>query len=192
LIKYIPVISAGLLIILLGGCVDLPGSDPTEVNRFALLGPQGSCSHGKHALALSIVSVGSGLENDRVAQLNEQTGELTYLKGLRWAQSLGSMLEQRMAADLECAGFIVQTGHHSRLGRSQLLCEVRALNLVTAVSVNKADVAISCLYQESNSLPERALIESARVPLEHWSKKEAMRGLSQAYQQTFQSLVQEL
>jgi ABC-type uncharacterized transport system auxiliary subunit len=177
-----------LVLCLLQGCVSLPGSDTPAPARYTLQGPVQACTPGACVLALGVVQVAAGLDTDRIARVQVATGEFTYLRDLRWVDSAGSMLEQRLAADLECRGIAVQTGHRTRSGQSQLLCELRALNLLEAREGDVAEVALSCVYRGGDGGPEQVLLQSARVPLEHWSGTAAVQALSAAYAEVFDGL----
>ncbi len=172
----------------LGGCLSLPGSDSAAPARYMLQGPGGSCVPAQRSLLLDVTSVGAGLDTDRIAQLQESTGEVTWLKDVRWVRSAGAMLEDRLASDLECRGFAVQTGHRVRSGGSQLQCELRALNLVERADGREARIALSCLYRGGDEAPESALLESARAPLARWSADAAVGAFNAAYADVFDSL----
>jgi ABC-type uncharacterized transport system auxiliary subunit len=180
-----------LLIVLLaalsGGCLTLPGSDTPTPNRYALQGPAQACVAGERAIAVSVVQVAAGLDTDRIARVRESTGEFNYLRDLRWVDSAGAMMEQRLAADLECRGFVVQTGHRTRAGQSELLCELRALQLQDTGESNQAVVALSCMYRGDKGA-ERALVESAREPLARWNATAAVQALGVAYAAVFENL----
>jgi len=177
-----------LVLYLLQGCVTVPGSDAQAPARYTLQGPVQACTPGGCILALSVVQVAAGLDTDRIARVQVATGEFTYLRDLRWVDSAGSMLEQRLAADLECRGIAVQTGHRARAGQSQLLCELRALNLLEGKEGNVAEVALSCVYRGGDGGPDQVLLQSARVPLDHWNSTAAVQALSTAYAEVFDGL----
>lgn len=177
---------------LLDGCVSIGGSDDAPTSRFMLQGAEKSCQPGDRALVLSINKVGSGLNNDRVARLETASGEMTYLKGVRWIDNVGQMVEQRLATDLECAGYTVQTGHRSRAGHDHLACEVRALNLLHGGGTDQAAAGLSCLYFNSASATETALTSSSRVTISRWNSAQAMAALSSAYDKVFHELISDL
>jgi ABC-type uncharacterized transport system auxiliary subunit len=176
-----------LVTILMGGCLALPGSEGNTPSRFALQGPDQSCVAGSRALAVSIGQVGAGLNNDRIAQIQQATGEFSYLRDVRWVDSAGSMMEQRLASDMECRGFVVQTGHRTRAGQSELLCELRALELQETRDGNQAVVTLSCTFW-GNGGADRALVESAAEPLSKWSATAAVQALGTAYAAVFENL----
>jgi ABC-type uncharacterized transport system auxiliary subunit len=176
-----------LLAALLGGCFTLPGSEAETPTRYALQGPAHDCVGGNRSIAVSIVRVASGLDTDRIARLREPTGEFSYLRNLRWVDSAGAMVEQRLATDLECRGFVVQTGHRTRTGQGELLCELRALEVRETGQDNTAVVALSCTYQDKDGA-ERALVESAQRPLAHWNATAAVQALGVAYGAVFDKL----
>ena len=172
----------------LGGCFSLPGSDGPAPGRYALQGPAQTCAPGEHGMAVRVVQVAAGLDTDRIARVQESTGEFSYLRDLRWVDGAGTMVEQRLAADLECRGFVVQTGHRTRTGRSQLLCELRSLELRETAAGNQAVVALSCIYRGEEGA-ELALVESAREPLARWSGTAAVQALDAAYAKVFADLL---
>ncbi len=171
------------LIGLLPACMTLPGSDAPTVSRYLLSGPERSCDVGGEPLALSVVSVNAGLDNDRVARRNANSGELTYLGGVRWADEVGPLLEQRLAQDLECAGFAVQSGHHHKLGQRQLVCEVRAFNLVEN-GADSAEVYLSCLYYRGKN-DDVSLVIRQTADLDRWNADAAVAAISEAYARVF-------
>jgi ABC-type uncharacterized transport system auxiliary subunit len=176
-----------LVTILMGGCLALPGSEGNTPSRFALQGPDQSCVAGNRALAVSIGQVAAGLNNDRIARIHEATGEFSYLRDVRWVDSAGSMMEQRLASDMECRGFVVQTGHRTRAGQSELLCELRALELQETRDGNQAVVTLSCTFW-GNGGAGQALVESAAEPLSRWSATAAVQALGTAYAAVFENL----
>lgn len=173
-------LSALFSMLLLSSCMSLPGSESPLARQYLLQAEDASCTASSKILHLSVVKVAAGLDTDRIARMNRDTGEMDYLQGVRWVEEVGSMLEQRLAADLECRGFAVQTGHRTRLEHAQLQCEVRALNLVSTGSQDEAEVGLSCLYYRPG-IEDSALIATAAVPLQRWSVKQAMTALSAAY-----------
>lgn len=177
-----------LLALLLAACVNLPGSDASAPVRYRLQGPDQPCVPAQRSLALRVVQVAAGLDSDRIAQVRSDTGAFSYLGDRRWVSAAGTMVEQRLAADLECRGIAVQTGHRVPAGTSQLLCELRALNLVESPQGRTAEVALSCTYRASGDAPGRALLPSARVPLETWSAAAAMGAFNAAYRDVFDDL----
>ena len=134
-----------------------------------------------------VVQVAAGLDTDRIARVQESTGEFNYLRDLRWVDSAGAMMEQRLAADLECRGFVVQTGHRTRVGQRELLCELRALQLQDIGESNQAAVALSCIYRGGEGA-ERALVESARAPIGRWNATAAVQALGVAYAAVFEKI----
>lgn len=191
-IRKFPTVLLSLSVLLAAGCVSLPGENSAAPARYTLQGIGQDCTRGTRILALSVVRVASGLDSDRVAIRNPSNGEYTYLKGVRWVDSAGAMLEQRMASDLECRGFVVQTGHRARSGQGQLLCELRSLNLLRGEGITEAEVSLSCIYHQSSTQQERALLDSARVPMRGWTAPLAIEALSEAYRKTILNLVQKL
>lgn len=182
--KLLIVLLAGLL----SGCFTLPGSEANTPTRYALQGPAQACVAGDRTIAVSIVRVAAGLDTDRIARLHEPTGEFSYLRDLRWVDSAGAMVGQRLATDLECRGFVVKTGHRTRTGLSELLCELRALEVRETDAGNQAVVALSCTYQDTDGA-ERALVESAQMPLARWNATAVVQALGVAYGAVFDKLL---
>ena len=188
-------IASGLTLLLLSGCVELPGADTGTVTRYALRSANsgaGSCDPPTTTLNLSVIKVNAGLETDRIARRDDLTGEITYLKQVRWIDTVGVMTGQRLAADLECRGYTVITSHHRRLSSDQLVCEVRALNLVAGAGGDKADVGLSCVYHKAGSRVELALKSRHQSPLRSWRADDAVAAASDAYRQVFAELLTEL
>jgi ABC-type uncharacterized transport system auxiliary subunit len=139
-----------------------------------------------------VIKVNAGLGTDRIARRDDLTGEITYLKQVRWTDTLGLMLEQRLAADLECRGYTVITSHHRRLSSDQLVCEVRALNLVTGAGGDSAEVGLSCVYFTAETGKELALKSHHQSQLRSWRADDAVAAASDAYRQVFAELLTEL
>ena len=177
-----------LLSIALSACVTLPGSDSPSTARYLLRDAGGDCQPPTTALSLSVVQASAGLETERIARRNTETGEVTYLAGVRWADQLPSLLEQQMARDLECRGHAVMTGHHRTLGQSRLICEVRAFNLVKDGG-NQAEAWLSCMYYPAGAEP-RALVSRHSAALSNWSADSAVAALSTAYGSVIEDIEQ--
>ncbi len=171
---------------LLTACMTLPGSDTPAASRYLLVSTAQDCEPGGEAISLSIAGVNAGLDNDRIARLDATTGELSYLKDVRWADELGLMLKQQLAGDLECRGFTVMSGHRHKLGQPRLLCEVRAFNLLRD-GRDLGDVAFSCVLSQAEG--ERSIITRHSVPLERWNADAAVAALSQAYGEVVDDLI---
>lgn len=178
---------ASLAVSLLSACMTLPGSGATPAGRYMLQGNDASCSGGDRPLSLTVTTVGAGLDSDRIARRNADSGEFSYLKGERWIEPTDSLVEQRLAADLECNGYTVITSHHRMLKQDQLVCEVRALNLLQSGGQNQAEVALSCVLFAVGSEPLSLRVEQS-AKLERWSTGAAITALSKAYQQAFSEL----
>ena len=174
--------------VLLSACVSLPGEDADPATRYMLQGPGQQCSAAGKPLALSIIKVSSGLDTDRVARRNASSGEMTYLQGVRWVERVGGMMEQRLAMDLECAGYAVITSHHSHLDNDKLVCEVRALNLVQAGGADTADVSLSCVQFRAHGKTQNTILVSRSSPLRSWSANNAMTAMSRSYATVFKDL----
>ena len=172
---------------LLSACMTLPGSDSPTVSRYLISGPDRSCESGGEPLSLSVVNVNAGLDNDRIARRDANSGEITYLKDVRWADQLGPLLEQQMAKDLECAGFAVLSGHHHRLGQKQMICEARAFNLVQN-GRDAAEVYLSCLFYRGKD-DQVSLVIKQTADLDRWNADAAVAALSAAYASAMDELI---
>ena len=182
--------STGLLALaFLSGCVSLPGSDAPATSRYTLLGPGQACGEGRETLVLSVPRAGVGLDTERIARRNANTGEITYLKDVRWADQAASVMEQRMVQDLECHGFTVLSSHHQRLGQQKLVCEIRALNLVEYDNRDEAEVGLSCLLYRTGDQADLPIVSNHRSPLRDWSANSAVAAMSSAYQSVLADLV---
>ena len=171
----------------MSGCLALPGSEGKTPSRFTLQGPAQPCVAGNRALSVSIGQVAAGLNNDRIARIQQDTGEFSYLRDVRWVDSAGAMMAQRLASDLECRGFVVHTGHRTGAGQSELLCELRNLELQETNQGNQAAVTLSCTFLAADGAGQ-ALVESATKPLSRWSATAAVQALGAAYREVFESL----
>ena len=173
-----------LPVLALSACMTLPGSDEPASKRYLLMKPARSCQPGDTPLSVSIASMNAGLVTDRIALIDGKTGELRYLQGARWAVQANELLEQRLAEDLECAGFTVQSGHYQSLGQRRLVCEVRALQLSNR---DTAEVALSCIDSAKNN--QQSMVSRHTQPVPSWSADAAVRALSQAYAATLEDLL---
>jgi ABC-type uncharacterized transport system auxiliary subunit len=177
--------------LLVAGCVSLPGlpgSDKVPPRRYLLQPAVDQCTAGDRAISLSIVKVGAGLNTDRVARRDARTGAFTFLKDVRWVDRTAAMLEQRLAEDLECRGFVVVTSHHSRLDHDQLVCEARAMNLVADAGRDRAEVSLSCLlFRDAAS--ELAIQAAGSSDLSSWSADAAANAMSSAYRRAFEEML---
>ncbi|MCZ6831027.1 MAG: ABC-type transport auxiliary lipoprotein family protein [Gammaproteobacteria bacterium] len=167
--------------LLLAACVSLPGEDAEPADRYMLKGPEPNCASGGPPLILSIIKVSSGLNTDRIARRDAATGQFTYLQGVRWVDRIGSMLEQRLAKDLECKGYSVITSHHAQLNNDQLVCEVRALNLVQSSGNNSAEVSLSCVKFNNRGKQQDTILSSHTSPLRSWGINDAMTAMAESY-----------
>ncbi len=173
--------SAALLAIStsLVACMNLPGSDAPASKRYLLKAAMTQCETGDTKLSMSVAGMNAGLDSNRIALHNAASDELSYLRGARWAAQADVLLEQRMADDLECAGYSVQTGHHQSLGQRRLVCEVRAFSLVRSIEGDRAEVALSCVDSEGRN--NRSSVARSSVALDSWSSDAAVAALGQAY-----------
>ena len=188
MIKYLALATC----LFLSACVSLPGEDEEPAARYMLNGPDQDCSSEGKPLILSIIKVSSGLDSERIATRDASTGQFTYLQGVRWVDRSGIMLEQRLAKDLECKGFSVITSHHAQLNNNQLVCEVRALNLVQSSDGNRAEVALSCIKFHSHGKKQDAIMASHSTPLRSWGINEAMDAMAESYARVLEELTSKL
>jgi ABC-type uncharacterized transport system auxiliary subunit len=170
--------------------MSLPGADTPPTSRFLLQAGPGECVPGTQPLSLSIVRASAGLESDRIASRDADSGELTYLADVRWAERLPRLLEQQLAKDLECRGHAVVTGHHRSLGQPRLACEVRAFNLVKGGD-NHAEAWLSCIYRAHGG-DEQVIVSRHTGKLQRWSAESAVAALSSAYRAVLDDMVAEL
>jgi uncharacterized lipoprotein YmbA len=169
--------------------MNLPGSDTPPTSRYLLTGQQQRCETGAEALSLSVVSVSAGLDNDRIARRDAASGELSYLKGVRWADQLGPLLEQQLAGDLECRGFTVMSGHHHKLGQARLICEVRAFNLLRDGG-DRAEAWLSCVLARGDE--DRSVVSRHSTQLARWRADDAVAALSEAYRAVLNDIAEGL
>ena len=179
-----------VLALCLGGCMTLPGADLPTTSRYTLMGPEASCEAGSgNTLVLSVARVNAGLDTERIARRNAGTGEIAYLKDVRWADQAGTLVEQRLAQDLECRGLTVLSSHHHKLGQRQLICEVRALNLVEHSNRDEAEVGLSCLLYRTGGDPDKPFVSTHTSTLTNWSATSAVAAVSRAYQAVLADLL---
>jgi ABC-type uncharacterized transport system auxiliary subunit len=185
-------LSLALVTGLLAGCMALPGSDVPAASRYMLKGPETACEAATQSarapLLLSVPRVSVGLDTDRIARRSSETGEIAYLRGARWADSVDTLVSQRLARDLECEGFTVLSSHHHKLGQQQLVCEVRALNLVESGGRNEAEVGLSCLLYRPGA-EDRSVVTNHRRSVGQWSVRSAVAATSEAYQAVLADLI---
>lgn len=170
----------------LSACVTLPGSDSPSTARYLLRDANSDCRSPAEPLALSVVRAGAGLDTDRIARRDSESGEVTYLAGVRWADQLPGLLEQQMARDLECGGYAIMTGHHRTMAQSRLVCELRAFNLV-ANGGNRAEAWLSCMYYPRGA-QARAVVSRHSAALADWSADSAVAALNAAYGEVIEDI----
>ncbi len=183
--------TAGLFLFL-SACVSLPGEDAEPAARYMLKGPEHNCVAAGPPLLLSIIKVASGLDTDRIARRDTATGQFTYLQGVRWVDRSGGMLEQRLASDLECKGYTVITSHHAQLRNRQLVCEVRALNLVQSRGSDSAEVTLSCVLFDDARKQQDTILASHSSPLRRWGINDAMVAMAESYAQVLEDVSSQL
>jgi ABC-type uncharacterized transport system auxiliary subunit len=169
-------------------CVSLPGENATAAAQYMLKGPAMDCRDDGQPLALRVIKVSAGLDSDRIARRDQGSGQFTYLRGVRWVDSAGAMLEQRLAGDLECKGFSVITSHHTQLNNDQLVCEVRALNLTASGGTDSADVALSCVLFKSGKRQQETILTSHSSTLRSWAIDDAMDAMANSYAKVLEDL----
>jgi ABC-type uncharacterized transport system auxiliary subunit len=173
---------------LLSACVTLPGEGIEPADRYMLNAPQQQCVSDGRPLILSVIKVSSGLDSDRIARRDAATGKFTYLQGVRWVDRSGPMLEQRLARDLECRGYSVVTSHHAQANNAQLVCEVRALNLLQAAGSDSAEVALSCVRFNAAGQQQDSILSSHTTPLRSWEIGDAMSAMAESYAQVLRDV----
>jgi ABC-type uncharacterized transport system auxiliary subunit len=173
---------------LLPACVTLPGEGIEPAERYMLNAPQQTCIGDGTPLILSVIKVSSGLDSDRIARRDAATGKFTYLQGVRWVDRSGPMLEQRLARDLECQGYSVVTSHHAQSNNAQLVCEVRALNLLQAAGSDSAEVALSCVRFNATGQQQDSILSSHTTPLRSWEIGDAMSAMVESYAQVLRDV----
>lgn len=176
----------------LAGCVSLPGSDSVPSARYTLNPAAENCVPGGAPLGLSISKLGAGLDSDRIARREAGSGEITYLGNVRWVERTDQMLEQRLAADLECRGHTIITSHHNTLSHDQLVCEVRDFNLVANGSRNAAEVALSCVLFVASGDGDVNIRSYHSTPLSRWSADSATAALSTSYKLVLEDIAANL
>jgi ABC-type uncharacterized transport system auxiliary subunit len=180
-----------LLLTITSGCVSLPDGDTTTDKHYAVLPASGSCQHDSPGtLSIGISRVAAGLDSNRVASISASSGELVYIKDMRWATDTHTLLEQRLAADLENAGFSVITGHHKLSSTPELNCEIRQFNLVKNNGYS-AQVALSCVLYDPKQKGYQALQAAASTSLSQLSGDTVAHAISASYSEAFNQLCRE-
>lgn len=174
------------------GCVSLPEGSGTVAKHYSVLPADSSCKTGSpDTINIGISRVGAGLDSDRVASISASSGELVYIKDMRWATATQALLEQRIAADLESAGFSVTTSHHKLASTPELSCETRQFNLVENGGYS-AQVALSCVLYDPTQGDYQAVQVAASTPLPHLSGDTVAQAMSASYSQAFEQLCKAL
>jgi hypothetical protein len=83
----------------------------------------------------------------------------------------------------------VLTSHRQTLSQDQLVCEVRALNLVDRGGEHSAEVSLSCLYSRAATREDMAIHARGQSTLQSWSADHATAAVSDAYGQALAALV---
>ncbi len=178
----------GLALVSLLGCVSLPGSDTTPSARYTLNSTTDNCGGPGTPLGLSVAKLGVGLDTDRIARRDSGTGEMTYLGNVRWVEPAGRMLEQRLANDLECKGYTIITSHHNTLSHDQLVCEVRAFNLIADAGNDGAEVGLSCVLFVASGDGDKNIRTLHKTTLSSWRASSATAAMSASYQRVLQDI----
>ena len=186
--RYLPPI---LLAPLLTSCMSLPGSETEPSLHFDLPSPSANCSAGGTPLALTVAEVSPGLDSDRIARRAAATGEFTYLQDVRWVGRSAVVVEKALARDLECRGYTVLSGPQRRGSHDQLVCELRAFNLIDSGGRNAAEVGLSCLVFRQGA-EDIAVVARGRSNVGTWSATSAVNALSDAYRQAVEKLLEPL
>ncbi len=181
-----------LLLVTVGGCLSLPEGSESVPKLYSVLAAQSSCRpDSPGTLNIGVTRVGAGLNSDRIASISARSGEIVYLKDMRWAMNTQAVLEQRLAADLESAGFSVITSHHKLAHTPELSCEIRQFNLVENGGYS-AQVALSCVLYEPAQKDYRALQATASTSLSQLSGDAVVQAMSASYSEAFNQLCRAL
>jgi len=190
----------GTILLTLSSCLSLPDGPGDPSRHYGLLPAQSSCrTPVPQTMKLAITQVAAGLEGDRMIQLSSESGELVYLSDMRWASDTQILLEQRLAQDLETAGFTIITSHHKLASTSELNCELRALNLrgdstnsankeTEETAVRRAEFALSCALYDPVARNNRIISASGSSTFEQLRADEIAKALSESYHQGFVDL----
>lgn len=186
-------ISLVLVTASLTGCLSLPEGSDSVPRHYTLLPAQGNCSvTTTGTLNIDVSRVAAGLDSDRVASLSGRSGELAYIKGMRWASDARTMLEQRLAADLETAGFSVTTSHHKLGITPELSCEIRQFNLLREGATYSARFALSCVLYKPGQQDYQPLQSSAEQVVSQLNTGAIATALSASYSEGFGALCRDL
>ncbi|WP_169335582.1 ABC-type transport auxiliary lipoprotein family protein [Dasania marina] len=177
----------------LSGCINLPEHNNSAPQHYSLLAANSACQvNSTNPVKLAITRVAAGLESDRIIQSSALSGEIIYLSNMRWPNNTQTMLEQRLAQDLENAGFSIITSHKQLASNPQLNCELRALNLVTQGQQQSAVFALSCALYKSNEKTQHSILVNQQLPLPQLSTNSIAIALSQSYNLGFEQLCDQL
>lgn len=190
---------AAITLLSLSACLSLPEGPGDPSRHYGLLPAKSSCSAtSPSTLKLAITRVASGLEGDRITQLSGRSGEMVFIGNMRWASNTQMLLEQRLAQDLETAGFTVITSHHKLAATRELNCELRALNLwedgsaaydtLDKTTVRQAHFGLSCALYDPIAQSSRVIIAEGSSHLEQLRADEIAKALSESYHQGFTNL----
>ncbi|MCR8921302.1 ABC-type transport auxiliary lipoprotein family protein [Dasania sp. GY-MA-18] len=177
----------------LAGCINLPAQNDAPPQHYSLLAAQGDCQANTRAtIKLAVTRVASGLDSDRLIQISKHNGELRYLSNMRWPNNTQALLEQRLAQDLESAGFSIITSHQQLASTPQLYCELRSLNLLSQEQANNAVFALSCNLYQPEKKSQHSIAVNEQVALTSMNTHSISVALSNSYQLGFQQLCQRL
>lgn len=192
-IKHIIKFGVVVNTLLLSACLSLPDQQQNMQQHFNLKAANSACKNSQsEIIKLTITNVATGLNNDRVIQLSNQTGEVVYLRNMRWPNELQTVVQQRLAADLEKAGFSVITSHYQFASSKQLLCEVRALNLISDGSQNQAHFALSCNLLSKGKQSLKNIKVNQLSHIDQLSSVSINQALSESYNLGFDQLCRKL
>ena len=93
-----------------------------------------------------------------------------------------------MAKDLECLGYTVLTSHHNTLSHNQLVCEVRAFNLVAAGGDDRAEVGLSCILFVASGDDDINIRSQHSTSLSSWRASSATGAMAASYAKVLDDL----
>lgn len=173
----------------LTACVSLPEDSRSDDRHYLLLPADGDCRTEQAAtINLTMAGVAPGLAGERLLQVDMHSAQLHYLSNMRWVVATPQLIEQRLAADLERAGFSVATGSQQLAATAELNCELRAFNLEHREQQHSARFALSCLLYRPGDKNFQALSARSQQPVSELQAGAVIGGLGAAYSEGFNEL----